>query len=129
VRSIDVIRKELSVWRPVADAPSLARDSFGKLDPDEVIRLAMRAYTEEVRQELRRKVDGVPVYTSVIAADSEGNPQRLYKQTELFDVSDYRVAIDFYLREAEANRRVAKALAEHCKRRLGVQLMIPGLVA
>lgn len=129
MKALDVIREALSEWRPVADAPSLARDTFAQLDADEVIRLAMRGYTDVVRGELRRKVDGVPVYSSVVAADEEGNKRRIYKQTELFDVADYTVAVTFYVNEARANLHVARALMRDCERRLGVQLHIPGLEA
>lgn len=129
MKSLDIIRAALADWRPIADAPELADSTFHDLDDEEIGRLALRAFTEEIRKELRRKISGVPVYTSVITADEDGERRRVYKQTALFEVADYRVAIDFYLRESEANRRVAKALAADCQRRLGIQLQIPGLAA
>lgn len=128
VKAREAIRAALVTWRPVEDAPSLARDTFGQLDHDEVLRLAMRAYTDEVRAELRRKDgNGVPQFTSVLTTDGEGNKQRIYKQTALFDVADYEMAITSYLAEARANYRVARCLAKDCARRLGVQLAVPGL--
>jgi hypothetical protein len=60
----------------------------------------------------------------VIESDDEGKPRRVYKQTALFDVADYEVAIAFYVREARANNRVALALIADCQRRLGVQLRL-----
>lgn len=127
MKAKDAIRGALADWRPVADAPSLARETFTSLDAAERDRLALRAYTDEVRTELRRKVDGVPVYTSVVQPGEDGHAKRVYKQTELFDVSDYRVAVTFYLSEAKANQRVARSLARDCYRRYGVQLTLPGL--
>jgi hypothetical protein len=125
VKSAALIADALSEWRPVRNAPDLAEELFQHLDSDEIERLARRAFTDEVRTGLRRKdADGVPLYTSVIESDDEGKPRRVYKQTALFDVADYEVAIAFYVREARANNRVALALIADCQRRLGVQLRL-----
>jgi hypothetical protein len=127
MKAKETIRSALADWREIQNAPALAETTFGELDQDEVIRLAMRGYTDEIRAELRRKVDGVPVYTSVLVANEEGDKRRVYKQTAMFDIADYQVAIRFYTAEAKANLKVAKALVKDCQRRLGVQLPLPGV--
>jgi hypothetical protein len=125
VKARQVIAETLSAWRPVQHAPDLAHETFARLDADERDRLALRAYTEEIRQALRRKdKNGVPVYTSVTRPNAEGRPERVYKQTALFDVADYETAVGFYLREARANTNVARMLVADCARRLGVQIDI-----
>lgn len=126
-----LIHDALSDWRPVRNAPDLAHDLFDQLDADEITRLAMRGLTDEIRATLRRKdSNGVPLYTSVLTPDPDGGePQRVYKQTAMFDVEDYTVAIRFYRQEARANDAVAEALVADCKRRLGVQLSIDGLAS
>ena len=130
MKSTKAIRTALADWRLIHDAPSLARETFSDLDALERDRLALRAYTDEVRAELRRKDQhGVPLYTSILVADGDGNRERRYKQTELFEVSDYRVAVSFYFSEAAANYRVARSLAADCNRRFGVQLELPVLSA
>lgn len=130
MKARELIDDALSAWRPVESAPDLARDIYDHLDADEVARLAMRGLTDEVRAMLRRKDEnGVPVYTSVWAPGDDGTPQRIYKQTALFEVNDYTTAVDFYRREARANLRVAQALTADCYRRLGVQLSIDGLAS
>lgn len=128
MKSVEVIRERLSDWHPVNDAPSLADETFGQLDADEVIRLAKRAHTDNVRAELRRKNDdGVPVYTSVLMPDDDGEVRRIYKQTALFEVDDYAMAVSFYIAEARSNFQVAVALVKDCKRRHDVQLSLPTL--
>lgn len=125
MKSRELIADALSSWHAVQNAPDLAHQLFDRLDDDEKDRLAQRAFTDEVRATLRRKDEnGVPLYTSVVQPDEKGEPQRIYKQTALFDEDDYRTAIGFYMREAAANRRVAVALVDDCKRRLGVQLSL-----
>lgn len=130
MKSSDIITDKLSAWREIQNAADLAHGTFDQLDTEEIQRLALRAYTEEWRAALRRKdANGVPIYTSILAPDETGELRRIYKQTALFDVEDYEVAIDFYQREAKANQRVAQALAADCFRRHGVQLSIDGLAS
>lgn len=131
MKAHDLIRDALSDWREVRNAPDLAHDLFNRLDSDEIERLAMRGLTDEVRATLRRKdTNGVPLYTSVLTPNPDGgDPQRIYKQTALFDVEDYKTAVSFYRREARANEVVAEALTADCYRRLGVQLAIDGLAS
>ena len=125
MKSSQAIGDALSAWRPIESAPDLAHETFELLDADEITRLAIRAYTDEVRAALRRKdVNGVPAYTSVLAPATDGKTVRVYKQTALFTEADYRAAVRFYRREADSNRRVADALVKDCKRRLGIQLRI-----
>lgn len=125
MKSKDLIADALSEWRPVRNAPDLAHQLFDRLDDDEIQRLAQRAFTDEVRASLRRKDEnGVPIYTSVLNVDGAGNETRIYKQTELFDVDDYRDAIASYMRASVANRAVAIALSKDCHARLGVQLRL-----
>ncbi len=131
MKAHQLIRDALSDWRSVRNAPDLAHDLFADLDAEEIARLALRGLTDEVRSTLRRKdPNGVPLYTSVLAPDVEGEePQRIYKQTALFDMNDYTVAVQFYRQEARANLRVARALVDDCLRRHGVQLQIDGITA
>jgi hypothetical protein len=109
----------------VHSASDLAQQHFDLLDEDEVQRLALRGFTEEVRAALRRKVNGIPVYANVETTDASGQKVQQYKQTEAFDVEDYRIAIASYSRRARAEIRTAEALIAECANRLGVQLTLP----
>jgi hypothetical protein len=129
VKAKHLIADALSEWRPVQDAPDLAHSLFAALDDDERERLALRAFTDEVRASLRQKVDGVPIYASVERVNEQGETVRHYKQTALFDVEDYRIAIDACQRRAAAETRTARALQKDCAARLGVQLTLDGRAA
>lgn len=126
MKSHEVIAEALSEWRPVASAADLAQQTFDQLDDDERERLAMRAYTDEIRAALRRKRDGVPVYSNVDQVDPQtGEKRTVYKQTALFDEQDYRAAVRSYTDRAQDNLTVARALVNECKVRLGVQIPLP----
>jgi hypothetical protein len=130
MKAARLIADALSDWRVVQDAPDLAHELFDHLDEDELTRLAQRAFTEEVRAALRRKVNGVPVYANVEQVDPvTGEKVRLYKQTAMFDVDDYIVAIKACRSRAEAEHRTARALQKDCAARLGVQLRLDGRAA
>jgi hypothetical protein len=131
VKAHALISDALSDWRKVRNAPDLAHDLFDDLDDDERDRLAMRGFTDEIRATLRRKdKNGVPVYSSVLTPALDGTePERIYKQTALFDVADYEVAVRSYREAARVNNKIARALVEDCLRRLGVQLVIEGLAS
>lgn len=128
MKSHQAISNALSDWKVVQDAPSLARDLFGALDDDERDRLALRAFTDEVRSTLRRKdSDGVPVYGNVERVDaSTGATVRRYKQVAAFDLDDYGAAIRSARRRAAAESRTVSALRRDCAVRLGVQLTLDG---
>lgn len=128
MKSHQVIANALSDWKAVQDAPSLARDLFGALDVEECERLALRAFTDEVRSTLRRKdASGVPLYGNVEKVDvATGEAVRQYKQVAAFDVEDYGVAIRSARRRAAAEARTVAALRADCAARLGVQLTITG---
>lgn len=131
MKAHQLIADALSDWRAVRDAPDLAHDLFGALSEDEVERLALRAFTDEVRATLRRKdSNGVPLYGNVEQADPlTGELVRRYKQTALFEVEDYQAAIKSCRVRAEAEHRTARALARDCAQRLGVQLTLDGRAA
>jgi hypothetical protein len=130
MKAARLIADALSDWRVVRDAPDLAFDLFAQLDEDELHRLALRAFTDEVRATLRRKVDGVPLYANVEQVDpTTGETVRRYKQTAMFDVDDYVSAIASCQRRADAERRTARALRDDCAKRLGVQLRLDGRAA
>lgn len=130
MKSSRLIADALSDWRVVRDAPDLAHDLFDQLDDEERERLALRAFTDEVRATLRRKVDGVPLYANVEQVDpATGETVRRYKQTAMFDVDDYVVAIKACRARAEAEHRTARALQQDCAKRLGVQLRLDGRAA
>jgi hypothetical protein len=123
----DLMSDALSEWRPVRNAADLAHEIAAHLDDDERERIFMRGLTNEVRQSLRRKDStGCPTYSNVDRIDpSTGAKTRIYKQTELFSVDDFKVAVASYLARADENRKVAGALAASCKTRHGVNPM-PG---
>lgn len=130
MKSARLIADALSDWRVVRDAPDLAHELFAHLDEDELERLALRAFTEEIRGTLRRKVDGVPMYANVEQVDpATGETVRRYKQTAMFDLDDYVVAIKACRSRAEAEHRTARALQKDCAKRLGVQLRLDGRAA
>lgn len=129
MKAREIIAHTLRDWHSV-NAPEQAEATFGLLDSDEIHRLALRAFTEEWRRELRVKDEnGVPKYASINVRDDNGKQVRLYKQTDLFDESDYAVAIKGHVVEARSHLRAAKALAADAAKRLGVQIEIPGIEA
>lgn len=131
MKAAQLIADALSSWNTYEDASAQAHQHFQHLDPDEVERLARRAFTEEFRATLRRKdANGVPLYGNVATTDRvTGQTVKRYKQTAMFDVDDYRVAInDCHLRAA-SERRTARALQKDCLVRLGVQVTLDGRAA
>lgn len=131
MKAHSLIADALSEWRVLRDAPDLAHELFTRLGPEEVERLAVRAFTDEVRAALRRKdAVGVPVYANVEQADeTTGEIVRRYKQTAMFDVGDYEAAIKSCRQRAAAENRTARALQKDCAVRLGVQLTLDGRAA
>lgn len=126
MKSHELIAETLSEWRPVTSAAELAHESFDRLGTDEIGRLALRAYTDEIRAALRRKESGVPAYSNIDRVNPDsGDLERVYKQTALFNIDDYRAAVNSYARRAHDNWKVAAALASKCQAELGVQLTIP----
>lgn len=127
MKARDVIDAAMSDWHSV-DASSMAEQTFDRLDDEEVIRLARRAYTEEWRAALRAKdVDGVPRYASIEVRQADGDTVRVYKQTALFTIDDYAAAIDYHRDEAAAHIRAARMLAKRCNAVHGTDIPIPGL--
>lgn len=123
----DLITERLENWREV-NASALADETFDDLDADDLLRLARRAWTEEVRSRLREKdSDGVPRFASIEAIDDEGQPVRVYKATALFEVADFGLAIRDHLREIAAHRLAAEALVRRCNALHGTQLSLPGI--
>lgn len=124
MKAREIINEALSEWREVQSAADLAHETYDRLTEDEVARLAMRGYTDEIRAALRRKEPtGVPAYANVDQVDEvTGRKVKIYKRTELFDASDYKVAVRSYRRRAKENAVVADALTLQCAERLGVQL-------
>ena len=124
MKAHELIADLLSEWHAVHDAADLAHQIFDGLDDEELSRLAMRGLTEEVRRALvRSNPNGVPTYSSVERVNvTTGKTERFYKQTELFEVADYEVAVRSYRKRADQNAAIAAALIRDCKVRLGVQL-------
>lgn len=131
MKASQLIADALTAWRTYEDAADLAHQNFDQLDEDEIERLARRAFTEEFRSTLRRKDrNGVPLYGNVEATDpATGKTVRRYKQTAMFDVEDYRVAIAACRVRIAAEDRTARALVKDCADRLGVQLRLDGTAA
>lgn len=128
MKSAQIIADVLSSWRTFEDAGNRAHEAFAQLDPDEIERLALRAFTEEFRATLRRKDSrGVPLYGNVEKTDpGSGRTVRRYKQTALFTEDDYRSAIASCQRRAKAETHTARALIADCAARLDVQLRLDG---
>lgn len=126
-KSRQIIDSAMTDWH-VVDAARMAEDTFDQLDPDEVVRLARRAYTEEWRSALRVKdADGVPRYASIEQTQPDGSVERVYKQTALFTVGDYAKAISYHMVEARAHVFAARGLAKRCNEIHGTDVPIPGL--
>lgn len=51
--------------------------------------------------------------------------RRVYKQEALFDISDYRQAVEYHVRRAKRHRMEAEALRDRCVQRHLVQLALP----
>ena len=128
MKARDLIVNSMREWRTV-NAPDLANQLFDRLDANEVYRLAMRGLTDEVRTELRTKDEnGVPKYGSLEIVDrATGEKQRIYKQTSMFDVDEYRAVANYHIGEARAHLKTAEAIAGAASKRFGVQLEIPQL--
>lgn len=122
MKAHEVIADSLSEWRTVTNIPDLARQEFDRLDNDEVTRLAIAGLAAEYRKAFTRKTNGVPAYSSVDVIERTGRKVKRYKQTEPFDVDDFRVAVQSYRARSQENTRVAQALVVACQERFGVQL-------
>jgi hypothetical protein len=70
----------------------------------------------------KAKETGLPLMGSITVLDKNKKPKKLYKQPALFDVQDYREACDFHRKRSKHHDKVAKAYAEDCYKRYGVQL-------
>ena len=127
MKAHEVIADSLADWSEVRNAPALARDTFDRLSDAEKDRLALLAYAAEIRKALTRKVNGVPVYSSVDVTQPDGSSVKRYKQTEAFDVADYSTAITSYEKRGKANFAVAKALRMQAEAKFGPdQLALDG---
>lgn len=128
MKSRDLIANSMREWRTI-NAPELADRLFERLDADEIYRLAMRGLADEVRAELRTKDEnGVPKYGSLEIVDATtGEKQRIYKQTAMFDVDEYRAVANYHIGEARSHLKTAEAIAGAAHKRFGVQLEIPEL--
>lgn len=125
MKAIDLINDALSEWRAIRSAPDLAHELFGRLDADEVERLALAGFAAEIRKGLTKKVKGLPQYSNVVVIDkATGKETKKYKQTSLFTAADYRVAVDSYMKRSQSNFDIAKALVEAAAARLGIQLTL-----
>lgn len=122
MRAHEAIADALSTWRPIQSAADIAHEISGLLSADERDRLVLRALTEEVRANLRRKdSSGVPMYANVDRLDpATGRTVKVYKQTAMFDEKDYRVAVHSYRRRSLENAAVAESLRSQCLQRFGV---------
>lgn len=125
MKAKELINDVMSEWRTVRRAPDLAHELFDHLDPDEVQRLAMAGFTQEIGKMLRKKgSNGVPVYSNIDSIDTTGKKVRQYKQTAAFSVEDFELAVGSYTTRAESNFRVAHALMKACASKFGVQLTL-----
>ena len=106
-------------------APDLAHELFAHLDQAELERLALAGFAAEIRKALTKKVKGVPQYSNVEVIDKvTGKKIKRYKNTELFDAEDYRVAVNSYMKRSRSNFDIAKALANAAAAKLGIQLSL-----
>ena len=125
MKAFNLINDALSEWRAVRSAPDLAHELFDQLDPAEVERLAVAGFAAEIRKALTKKVKGLPQYSNVEVIDSvTGKKTKRYKNTELFNADDYRVAVDSYMKRSRSNFDIAKALADAAAAKLGIQLTL-----
>ena len=125
MKAFNLINDALSEWRAVRSAPDLAHELFGRLDADEIERLALAGFASEIRKALTKKVQGLPQYSNVEVIDpTTGKKIKRYKNTELFDAEDYRVAVNSYMKRSRSNFDIAKALANAAAAKLGIQLSL-----
>jgi len=89
-------------------------------------KLALR---QLIRQEMnrRRGPNGERVFHSVVVVDGD-RKRRVYKQEALFDINDYRQAIDYHAKMSKAHRAEAEGLVRRCRERYLVQLALPWAV-
>lgn len=89
---------------------------------------AMLAYVKSrLRMMARRKnpKTGLPELASVeVPCDEDGRFERVYKQLSCFDPEDYRQVCSYHSEQARHHRRLAKAYADDCRRRFGIQIAI-----
>lgn len=87
---------------------------------------AMLAYVKSrLRMMARRKnpKTGLPELASVeVPCDEDGRFERVYKQLSCFDPEDYRQVCSYHSEQARHHRRLAKAYADDCRRRFGIQM-------
>ncbi len=125
MKAFTLINDALSEWRAVRSAPDLAHELFGHLDQAELERLALAGFAAEIRKALTKKVKGVPQYSNVEVIDKvTGKKIKRYKNTELFNAEDYRVAVNSYMKRSRSNFDIAKALANAAAAKLGIQLSL-----
>lgn len=125
MKAFNLINDALSEWRAVRSAPDLAHELFARLDADEIERLALAGFASEIRKALTKKVQGLPQYSNVEVIDpATGKKIKRYKNTELFDAEDYRVAVNSYMKRSRSNFDIAKALANAAAAKLGIQLSL-----
>ena len=125
MKAFNLINDALSEWRAVRSAPDLAHELFTRLDADEIERLALAGFASEIRKALTKKVQGLPQYSNVEVIDpATGKKIKRYKNTELFDAEDYRVAVNSYMKRSRSNFDIAKALANAAAAKLGIQLSL-----
>jgi hypothetical protein len=66
---------------------------------------------------------GLPLLGSIVVVDEKtGKKEQRYKQLSLFEPEDYIVVCKYHNKMSGHHKRMAKAYAEDCYKRFGVQL-------
>lgn len=101
------------------DAADYFDDDFFATVIDSGKRTMTRGYLKRIKGP-----DGRPLWYSVLAASAQ-DTRRRYKQLELFDLEDFRQAIDYAVTRAQYWQGQAETLREALSKRYGEQLTLP----
>lgn len=91
---------------------------------DAALHRMKREHCRRMARSLRRD-DGRHVFVHVVETLPTGEKQHVYKQQTLFNVDDYRFAVNFHKQMGIHHIARANELAKDCQRFLGKQLPLP----
>lgn len=113
----------VSSWATIDDLVR-ALDDGEFWTPDFYAGALLDAKKATVRRFARmRGSDGIPLLSSVVVTDGDGEEQRVYKPERLFNVDDYVDAIHFHRERSRGHAKTAADYERRGRERFGEQLM------
>lgn len=115
-------QQDLSALADKASAEGLYDEGF-------VGRAVMNTIKADLRRRLKKRgPNGVPLAGNLRKRNADGEVVHLYKATQFFDDSDYKVVIQDHIVWAQREIKTAHAYEEDRREKFGGQLQIPQLV-